>query len=242
VSTWLEPSRSPRLGRPLRHRWRTVLGRILGTILWLWIRTWRVKVLYCERSVFESPEPVVLCFWHGAQMGLLGWSRRRRTTVMVSFSTDGALQAGVLDTLGLFVVRGSTSRGARSGLRAVVRALRAGTDAAFAVDGPRGPLGVVHSGAATAAEISGSVLVPMAAVARPTLVLSRTWDRFSVVLPFARVCIAFGPCLDPRQAREDPSAVARGIDEAASQAEAAFRDRRRIPACTEPVFLGRQRR
>ncbi|MBN1609317.1 MAG: DUF374 domain-containing protein [Polyangiaceae bacterium] len=221
-------ARGPRLAPHAGHRWRTALGHVLGLLLWIWIRTWRVKVLSCQPSGLQSREPIVLCFWHGMQMALLGWPRRRRTAVMVSWSTDGALQAGVLDTLGLLVVRGSSSRGASSGLRAIVRALRAGTDAAFAVDGPRGPLGVVQSGAAAAAELAGSELIPMAAVAWPALVLSRTWDNYRLVLPFARVCIAFGPPLDPRCAREDPSRVAFAIDEAGIRAQAALRNRRRV--------------
>jgi lysophospholipid acyltransferase (LPLAT)-like uncharacterized protein len=147
---------------------------------------------------------------------------------MVSWSNDGALQAGILDTLGLVVVRGSTSRGGSSGLRAVVRALRTGADAAFAVDGPRGPRGIVHSGAAAAAELAGAEVVPMAAVAWPAVVLSQTWDSYRVVLPFARVCIALGPSLDPGRARGDPSLVAHAIDEAAHRAAVALGDWRRV--------------
>ena len=242
MNTWLEPSRDARPARPSRHGWRTVLGRIVGLLLWMWIRTWRVRVLSCDGSSPESRNTIVLCFWHGTQMALLGWARRRLTAVMVSWSTDGALQAGILDTLGLLVVRGSTSRGASSGLRAVVRALRTGADAAFAVDGPHGPQGVVHSGAAAAAELAGSELVPVAAVAWPALELSRTWDSYRVVPPFARVCIAFGAPLDPHRARGDPGLVAHGIDEARRRAEAALRDWRRLGACTPPAFLGGQRR
>jgi lysophospholipid acyltransferase (LPLAT)-like uncharacterized protein len=131
----------------------------------------------------------------------------------------------------MHVVRGSTSRGASSGLRGIVRALRGGEDAVFAVDGPRGPLGFVHSGAATAAELAGAELVPMAAVAWPALVLSRTWDRYRLVLPLARVCVAFGPCLDPKHARLDPGMVARAIEDAASRAGAALERWRERQGC-----------
>jgi lysophospholipid acyltransferase (LPLAT)-like uncharacterized protein len=95
--------------------------------------------------------PWVLSFFHGTQWPLLAWRRRRPTLVMVSHSADGAMQARALALLGFRVVRGSSSRGGARGLAAIVRAMRrGGVDAAFAVDGPRGPDGAVKPGAARA--------------------------------------------------------------------------------------------
>jgi lysophospholipid acyltransferase (LPLAT)-like uncharacterized protein len=51
-------------------------------------------------------------------------------------------------------------------------------------------------------------------------VLSRTWDQYRVVLPFARVCIVFGPCIEPGLAQRDPGVIARAIDEALTCARA----------------------
>src|SRR5271156_537451 len=130
---------------------RALLGVILGVVARLWLSTLRVRVGTAP-EVLGSRAPWVLAFWHGTQWPLLAWKRRRRTVVMVSLSRDGAMQARALALQGLRVVRGSSSRGGARGLAEVVRAMkRDALDAAFAVDGPRGPLGVVKSGLLVAA-------------------------------------------------------------------------------------------
>ena len=77
-----------------------------------------------------------------------------------------------------------------------------GADAAFAVDGPRGPRGVVKGGAVVAARAAGAVLVPMAGVVHRGLVLRRAWDRFAIAWPFTRVDVALGDPVDPRTAAD----------------------------------------
>jgi hypothetical protein len=70
-------------------------------------------------------------------------------------------------------------------------------DAAFAVDGPRGPRGVVKGGAVLAARSTGAVLVPVTGGVRRGLVLGRAWDRFALAWPFSRVDVVLGAPVDP---------------------------------------------
>jgi lysophospholipid acyltransferase (LPLAT)-like uncharacterized protein len=135
---------------------------------------------------------------HGSQWPLLAWRRRRRTVVLVSLSRDGAMQARALALQGLRVVRGSSSRGGARGLAAIVRAMkREGADAAFAVDGPRGPYGVVKPGAIAAARATGGVVVPISGAIERGLVLKRAWDRFAIAWPFTRVTVTLRAPIDP---------------------------------------------
>jgi hypothetical protein len=93
-----------------------------------------------------------------------------------------------------------------------VRAMRRdGADAAFAVDGPRGPRGVVKGGAIVAARAAGAVLVPMAGLVRRGIVLRRTWDRFAIAWPFTRVDVALGDPVDPRTATDARADVERSL-------------------------------
>jgi lysophospholipid acyltransferase (LPLAT)-like uncharacterized protein len=170
---------------------RTVLGVLIGVLVGAWVRTLRVRVEIHPGSVAVA-ERRVLAFFHGQQMALLGARRFRRTTVLVSHSADGEIQAGVMKRLGLSVVRGSSSRGGAAGLRAVVRRLANGDDAAFAVDGPRGPLGVAKTGALVAARAARAALLPVASASRASWVLGRAWDRFEIPLPFSRVAVVVG--------------------------------------------------
>ena len=175
---------------------RTSVGVLGACVARLWLASLRVRVH--GGSVLEGRRgPHVLAFFHGTQLMLHGLGRRRRTCVMVSRSRDGDLQAAALGLLGFDVVRGSSSRGGTRALAAIVRRLRQpDTDAVFAVDGPRGPYGVVKPGVLVAAEHAGASIIPAGAAARRRLVLERAWDRFVLPLPFTRVEIVLGPPFD----------------------------------------------
>ncbi len=202
----------------LRGAGALLLGWTLGLLVRAWLRTLRVRVEVDPRLRAAADRPWVLAFWHGAQWPLLAWRRRRRTVVLVSLSRDGALQARALGVQGFRVVRGSSSRGGARGLAALVRVMkREGADAAFAVDGPRGPLGVVKPGAVAAARATGAVLVPMAGAVRRGIVLARTWDRFAIAWPFSRVDVALGAPIDPGAVPDPRAELERRL--AALQAE-----------------------
>jgi lysophospholipid acyltransferase (LPLAT)-like uncharacterized protein len=179
---------------------RTLLGVLLGLLARVWLSTLRVHVVTHPALAAVQDRPWVLAFWHGTQWPLLAWRRRRETVVLVSLSRDGAMQARALALQGLRVVRGSNSRGGARGLAALVRTMkREGSDAAFAVDGPRGPRGVVKSGAVVAARLAGAVIVPMSGLVRRGVVLHRAWDRFAIAWPFTRVDVVLGGPVDPHR-------------------------------------------
>lgn len=176
----------------MRWRVRTVLGALLGALVDAWVRTLRVELEIHPGSMAVAERRCVLAFFHGQQMALLGARRFGKTAVLVSQSMDGEIQTGVMSRLGLSVVRGSSSRGGAAGLRAIVRRLTSGEDAAFAVDGPRGPLGIPKAGALVAARAARAALIPVASASRAAWVLARTWDRFEIPLPFSRVAVVVG--------------------------------------------------
>ena len=177
---------------------RALLGWCLGVIARLWLATLRVRVVSDPALEGAKERPWVLAFWHGTQWPLLAWKRRGATVVLVSLSRDGAMQARALALQGLRVVRGSSSRGGARGLAALVRTMRRDhADAAFAVDGPRGPRGRVKGGLVAAAQATGAVLVPMTGLVRRGMVFERAWDRFALAWPFTRVDVVLGAPIDP---------------------------------------------
>ncbi|HEX3344938.1 MAG TPA: DUF374 domain-containing protein, partial [Polyangiaceae bacterium] len=191
---------------------RALLGLLLGFIAKVWLATLRVRVVVHPSLEEVRDRPWVLAFWHGTQWPLLAWRRRRPTVVLVSLSRDGAMQARALALQGLRVVRGSSSRGGAKGLAQVVRAMkREALDAAFAVDGPRGPLGRVKGGLLVAARATGAVVVPLTGSMRRGLVLRRSWDRFAIAWPFTRVDVVLGEPIDPRARPDAREAVERSL-------------------------------
>jgi lysophospholipid acyltransferase (LPLAT)-like uncharacterized protein len=189
-----------------------LLGILLGLLARLWLATLRVRVVLHPALEAVRDRPWVLAFWHGTQWPLLAWKRRRRTVVLVSLSRDGAMQASALSLQGLRVVRGSSSRDGAKGLARVVRAMRReSADAAFAVDGPRGPIGVVKGGAIVAARATGAVLVPLTGAVRRGIVLRRAWDRFAIAWPFTRVDVVLDAPIDPADRADARDAVERSL-------------------------------
>lgn len=220
-------ARSLRSPRPPRHLARAALGFVLGLLARVWLATLRVRVELHPELDAVAHEPWVLAFFHGTQWPLLAWRRRRRTVVLVSLSADGAIQARALSVLGFSIVRGSSSRGGVRGLAELVRRARGeDLDAAFAVDGPKGPYGTVRPGAAFAAKHMSGVLVPMGSATTPSrrTVFSRAWDRFALAWPFSTVSVVLGAPLRPVLAARPTTACPEGA-EAHEDLENAFTDR-----------------
>lgn len=215
-----------------------MLGALLGLLARAWLFTLRLTLIVDPALVAARrghPGGFAFAFWHGQQFALLrwaGWLRwgippypRQRMVALVSRSRDGELVAAALARLGIESARGSSSRGGAAGLKVIVRRLRAGLDAAFAVDGPRGPARVVRShdggvGAAQAARLGGGVVVPMAAACARCHVFARAWDGFELPLPFSRVVVVLGAPLIPGEAT--PEALGAAIDRARTAAERAL--------------------
>lgn len=195
---------------------RRALGIALGCVVSLWVRTLSVVV---ESSGTIVSSRRVFAFFHGQQMALLAAERTSPAAVLVSHSKDGDVQAAVMTSLGFWIARGSSSRGGMSGLKRIVRLVRSGFDATFAVDGPRGPARVPKPGAALAARLAGAALLPVASACARKIVLRRAWDAFEIPLPFSRVAIVIGSPVVPCDAERTPDLLAKALQEARAHAE-----------------------
>lgn len=155
-----------------------------------------------------APGPAVLAGWHGEQLALLWAFRDTGMHVIVSRSRDGQLATDALARLGVGAIRGSTSGGGASALRAGVRHLRAGGRVAVLVDGPRGPRHEPAPGAAALAALAGVPIVCTRALSARCLRL-RSWDRFEIPAPFGRIRIR-AACL-PAPERSGVAAATQAI-------------------------------
>lgn len=160
--------------------------RLLGS-------SWQVRILPRGEEELRRArgERVIFAFWHGRLLVPAFTHRFRNIVIMISQHRDGETIARVVDRLGFRTVRGSTTRGGRAGLAALLREARAGRDLAFAVDGPRGPRYEVQRGVVFAASRSGLPIIP-AAVEADRAWKASSWDHFRVPKPFARVVILQG--------------------------------------------------
>ena len=165
----------------------------LGTgVLAALARTWRIREVGRDgwRRLHAAGEPVVLALWHGQMLPMLAHHRGQGAAVLISEHQDGEIIARVARTFGLRTVRGSTSRGGSRALLELVAELRRGGEVAVTPDGPRGPRHVFAPGALVAAHRSGAAVIALAAHVDRAWHL-RSWDRFEIPKPFARITIAY---------------------------------------------------
>jgi lysophospholipid acyltransferase (LPLAT)-like uncharacterized protein len=175
---------------PRSARAALLLGR---GFLQLLGHSWRMRVVHGERveTLRKSGRAFIFAIWHGHLLPGLWHHRNEGVTVLISEHRDGEIVARAAESLGYELIRGSTTRGGGRALISLVRELSAGHEIAITPDGPRGPAGKFAPGALVAAQRSDSFILPVAVSASRAWRL-KSWDRFMIPKPFARVTIAYG--------------------------------------------------
>jgi lysophospholipid acyltransferase (LPLAT)-like uncharacterized protein len=164
--------------------------------------TLRVHVLRgeIEQTVRARRHNVIYAFWHGHLLYLMYRYRGSGVHILVSQSQDGEVLSRVLQRFGLPTIRGSSSRGGRRSLLALVRQVRAGASAGIAPDGPRGPRHQAQIGIITLARLTALPILPVAVGARWKIEF-QSWDRFLLPLPGSHLVVAYGePVVVPSDA------------------------------------------
>jgi lysophospholipid acyltransferase (LPLAT)-like uncharacterized protein len=188
------------------------IARIAGFGVWL-IRalgwTWRIRVTHDDdlRQIVAANAPMIYSLWHGHLLPLLYHHRDQGVVILISEHGDGEIIARIAARLGYRTVRGSTSRGAARALLGLARVLNEGGTLAVTPDGPRGPARSFAPGVAVVAHRTHAPVIGVAASAKWAWRL-KTWDRFLVPLPFAKVRVAYSEAVrveagDAREAADD---------------------------------------
>ncbi len=157
-----------------------------------WTTRQRVIRADIPLKVHEAGQRFIYAFWHQRQI-FFTWSHRDvSAAVLVSKSKDGELIAKTMELSRIGAVRGSSSRGGAIAAREMVEILRAGRDVGITPDGPRGPAREVKEGAVRVAQMSGMPIIPIANALSHKLVVTKSWDRLQVPLPFGNSVVIYG--------------------------------------------------
>ena len=200
-----------------RQPWWFAPAALAGSwLVRLCARTWRYEVTDAPEytAAVSSGERFIYAFWHSGLLPLTLLHRDEGAAVLVSRHRDGELIARLIQRLGYVTARGSSTRGGEAGVREMLAWAEAGRHLGITPDGPRGPAEQVKDGLFYLAVRSGLRVVPVGVGARPAWV-QRSWDRFRVPRPFARVCVTHGAplALDPQG--ENPAGRSRAVLDAA---------------------------
>ncbi len=212
----LQPSRPVRRTKSKR---RLTAGRLFlyriavyisaGFLELVW-RTARKRIIGAERleHLLAEHGAVIPVFWHQhllicARFLVDGSISGLKPGFMISPSVDGEAPTMLARLYGAHVVRGSGSYTGVRAVRGVHQAIaKELISSAITPDGPRGPRFKMKPGAVFAAQISRKPVVPIAYAAKPARLL-KTWDKFVIPFPFAKIRIAIGEPYFPERRLDD---------------------------------------
>ncbi len=179
------------------RRLRTTLLAVVGG--WL-VRalavTWRVELQGRDERVEgrRAGHRVIVALWHGELLPLIWYFRHQGLAPLISTHADGEIIARICESLGFVPIRGSSSRGGARALLEAVRLLGESRDVAFTTDGPRGPRRQSAPGVGVAAAKGDAVVAPVGVLVDRYWQL-KSWDRFVIPKPFARITVRFAATL-----------------------------------------------
>ena len=165
-------------------------------ILHLWARTLRYEI-EDRADVVGKPvaENYIGALWHNRLLIFPFVLRRffsnRHGAALISASRDGELLADAIKRFRYDVVRGSSSRLGASAILQLTDLLASGCDVVITPDGPRGPAYELGPGIIFLAQKSGAPVLPVN-IEYSSCWRIKSWDRFIVPRPFAKVRVIIG--------------------------------------------------
>ena len=153
-------------------------------------------------EIYKSGSRAIFTFWHGRIFPATYYWRDRGIVVMTSMNRDGEVIAQCIQRFGYGAARGSSSRGGFRALAEMAREIRSGRDAAFTIDGPRGPRYIAKQGPVLLAFKTGAAIFCFHISMKHKVKLN-SWDEFQIPLPFTRaVVLKAAPIWVPPDASE----------------------------------------
>lgn len=189
--------------------------------------------------ILDEEHPAIVGLWHGQHL-LAPFFRPSRLpyVALLSRSADAEINAIVVERFGIATVRGSGGRSGtvssqKGGARALIalrRFLADGFGVCMIADVPKGTPREAGLGIVTLARITGRPVLPSAAVTSRRYVVSSSWDKTTVPLPFGRLAVVMGkPITVPADADDTMMEIKRreitqAIEAANEAAERLVRD------------------
>jgi lysophospholipid acyltransferase (LPLAT)-like uncharacterized protein len=169
------------------------LGALAIGILGRTLR-WEVEGAAHLDQIHAAGRRAIFTFWHGRIFPATWYWRQRSIVVMTSLNRDGEVIARCIRRHGFLAARGSSSRAGFRALAEMARSIRSGLDAAFTVDGPRGPRWVAKPGPVILARKTGAGILCFHISLGRKFELG-SWDGFQIPFPFSRARVLIAPPL-----------------------------------------------
>lgn len=193
-----------------KPRWKRKLNlyialpvlQLLFFVIW---RTCRIENIIGEQHIVElrqQKKPFIPCYWHQRHFFCARYLFRKmphdsKLGFLISPSADGEIAARLTESWGGIAIRGSTTRTGAKAMRDLYEMItKHRVSPVITPDGPTGPAKAFKQGAVMLSQLAQAPMLPMAYAPSKAWQL-KSWDKFLIPKPFARIVIAIGP---PRQA------------------------------------------
>lgn len=145
-------------------------------------------------------KPYVILFWHG-KLALMPFAfkhyrqKDKKAYVIISYHKDGEQIAKIIKLFSLNAVRGSTSKGASTALRAAFKVLEQNDDIILTPDGPRGPYHSISDGSIILAQKKG-LKIRILNYEASRFWEFKSWDKMILPKPFSKITYSLSEPLD----------------------------------------------
>ena len=154
---------------------------------------WEVHGWENWEAARKRGQGLIYTFWHREILAACWFWRKRGIVVMTSRNFDGEYIARIIQMHGYGAARGSSTHGASQALTEMIECLKKGRDAAFTIDGPRGPRYVAKRGSVMLSKATGAAILCFHVALRRAFVFRRTWDLTQFPPPFSRAAVFIAP-------------------------------------------------
>ncbi len=171
---------------------------LVRVLVWLYHRTCRTEIIGPIGDYLKEGRPFLVACWHQDMFFNFAYLVKaisgRPLATIISQSKDGALAAFVMEKLGAQVLRGSSSRGGKAALDAIVANIRTtGAIGMLVCDGPKPPARTAKIGIALLARRTGLPVIPLRSWSAWGFTFRKSWCRFYMVCPFSRAGLWSAP-------------------------------------------------
>lgn len=151
----------------LTTRWQSVTG---------------VKETY---EMLEKYGSMIVVGWHGRTLIMpYFWNKKRPLNALVSPHRDGQIIVHILAKFGIGNIKGSSDRNSKEAAIELMRNLQQGNSIAIIPDGPRGPSMKLTMSPLFYARKSGKPIIGITYSIAGSKIVTRSWDKMLVPLPF----------------------------------------------------------
>ena len=171
---------------------RVVLNSILITCKW---KTYNSEVFENAKTINK---PIFLCCWHSRFILIASYFKKIKLPIWSVSSThkDSEMMAGILESWGLQLVRGSSTRGWSNVLKQLIKLFKKDSSIiAITNDGPKGPPLVAKKGSVALALKNNAQIIAITGEASCCWRLP-SWDGTIIPKPFSTIYIQFSEHLN----------------------------------------------